>query len=571
MKHKWNKKIATILFLLSCLFCYSQDGEDYLKILEEKINAINRDDNKLKIIANEELAKYIKTKDSLYFIAHKFSLLHSTNVEKPEFMRFKKAINLAKINAGKYPIITSATYDAISSYLEVYSPEMSMYFINLAIENEKEHPHKEFLAHFNHMKGRLLFNEKKFKEAFFFFKEALINYNKDNYLYISSMHNNFGLVYNEEKNYTAAIREFKTSLEILKKIRKPNDEVHNLYCLVLGNLGQSYCGLGDYNQAEKLYEQKFQTIVNFDKKNVYVSKQLIQIYLKNKSTSKINNYIKYLIDNEKNITDIDKKIKYAEIVSDYYKLNNNYQKINEYNNKLINLYLNQNDTNQKKFAEINNYLNQTIINDINQKYNYKLLNHKRTTNWIILTGILSFLVLGVSFFTIRIKRKRERKIYHQKNTISEQNKLLMENSLKFQEEKIKNLHLNLNLKQKTEQAFLEKLKKIRKTKNINAEEVIKELYFDLSNLIGIDKKNIDYSSENLNESIEFQKKLSRLFPHLTNQELQLCIYFKLNLSSKEIAILEKISDGSVRVYKSKIKAKMNIPKEETIENYLNSI
>lgn len=571
MKYLWNKKIAYFFFFLLSFYVYSQDGEMYLNNLEEKIIATNRDDNKIKIIANEELAKYTKSKDSLYFIAHKFSLLHSTNVEKPQFERFKNAINLAKINAGKYPIVTSMTYEAISNYLEIYSPEMSMYFIDLAIENEKETPHKEFLSHFNHMKGRLLFNKKKYAEALYFFKQALIHYNKDSYLYISSMHNNFGLVYNEEKKYNSAIKEFKISLEILKKIKKTNNEVQNLYCLILGNLGKSYYDLGDYNKAEKLYEQKHQAIVDYDKNNVYVSKQLYQIYLKNNSTNKLNNYINYLIENEKNINDIDKKINYAEIVSDFYKLSNNYQKINEFNDKLINLYIIQNNNNQKKFAEINNYLNETIIDDINQKYKYKLINQKRTANWIILTGILSLLVLGVSLFTIKLKRKRERKIYHQSNTINEQNKLIMEKNLKLQDEKIKNLHLSLNLKQKTELAFLDKVKKVRKSKNIDTEEILKELYFDLNNLINIDKKNIDYTEETNQESNRLQEKLSTLFPHLTTQELKLCVYFRLNLSSKEIAILEKISDGSVRVYKSKLKTKLGLKKDDNLEHYLNNI
>ena len=570
MKYIWNKKIATLLFLLFCFFCYSQEGENYLNNLEQKIVASNRDENKVKIIAQEELAKFTKTKDSLYFIAYKFTLLHPTNISEPQFERFKNAINLAKINAGKYPIITSNTYENISGYLEIYSPEMSMYFINLAIENEKETPHKEFLSHFYHMKGRLLFNKENYRDALFFFKEALKHYNKNNFLYISSMYNNIGLVYNEEKKYNAAIEEFSKSLDILKKIKTPNAEVHNLYCLILGNIGKSYYDLGDYDKAEELYNQKFQAIVSFDKKNIYVSKQLFQIYLKNNSTHKLNNYINYLIENEKNIIDIDNKINYAEIVSDYYKLSNNYQKINEFNNKLINLYINQNNNNQKKFAEINNYLNETIINDINQKYKYKLINQKRTANWIILTGVLSFLVLGVSFLTIRLKRKRERKIYHQSNTINEQNKLIMEKNIKLQDEKIKNLHLTLNLKQKTEQAFLEKVKKVRKSKKIDTEEILKELYLDLNNLIGIDKKT-EYTEDNYTENSDFQDKISKIYPHLSKQELQLCVYFRLNLSSKEIAILEKISDGSVRVYKSKIKAKMNIPKNESIEDYLNSI
>lgn len=570
MKQKWSNKFLLLFFLIFSVFYFSRDGENYLIKLEKKITATNRDDKKLHIIANEELKKFKKTKDSLFYIAYKFSIFHSTNIDRPLFEQFKSAIELAKLNSGKYPIVTSMSFGAISLYLEKYSPEMGIYFIDKAIENEKTSPHEEFLPHIFHMKGRLLLNEKKYREAYYYFNEALNKYNKENYLYRASMHNNIGLVYNEEKKFKQAINEFKTSLEILKKTKTFNNEVHNLYCLILGNLGRSYYDLENYKNAQNLYEKKFQTIVNHDKTDIYVSKLLFQIYIKTNNSQKINKYIDYLVKNEKYVTDLDQKIILTEIIRDYHKLDNNYVKINEYNNKLIDLYLKQKELIQIKFAEVNNYLNETIIDDINQKYKYKLINQKRTANWIILTGVLSFLVLGVSFLTIRLKRKRERKIYHQSNTINEQNKLIMEKNIKLQDEKIKNLHLTLNLKQKTEQAFLEKVKKVRKSKKIDTEEILKELYLDLNNLIGIDKKT-EYTEDNYTENSDFQDKISKIYPHLSKQELQLCVYFRLNLSSKEIAILEKITDGSVRVYKSKIKAKMNIPKDETIENYLNSI
>lgn len=53
---------------------------------------------------------------------------------------------------------------------------------------------------------------------------------------------------------------------------------------------------------------------------------------------------------------------------------------------------------------------------------------------------------------------------------------------------MRNLHLNLNIKQETAKAFLEKIKKARKSNINNPENILKELYFDLNNFINIDKK-----------------------------------------------------------------------------------
>lgn len=570
MNYSTYKKFSALLLIPISLFCFSQNNEDYLVQLEENNFDHIKDYKKIVSIANDELVKFNKTKDSIHIIANKFALLYTSEDYMPIFEKFINASELVKINSGKYPIISSKSYEVMSLYLETYSPEMSMYFINEAINNEIKNPHKEFLPHFYHLKGRLLFNAKKYKDALFYFNEALKNYKKDNYLYISSMHNNLGLVYNEEKKLNLAINEFNNSLNFLNEIKDYNENAVELKYIILSNLSKTYFNLNDYKKAQELCEQNFFYYLH-NKKDIYISRFLYDVYLKNNDKESLLFYINYLKNNEKSENSFEKKIILTEILADYYKEVNDIGRYNEYHNKLIDLYKKSIDYNQKKFAEVNNYLNETVLNDINFKYNNELLKHKKNTNWIISTGILSLLVLLVSFFTTRLKIKRERKIYHQNNTINEQNKLIMEKNIKLQDEKIKNLHLNLNLKQKTEQAFLEKLKKVRKSKKIDTEEILKELYFDLNNLIGIDKKNIDYSEENKIESDRLKEKLSTLFPYLTAQELQLCVYFRLGLSSKEIAILEKISDGSVRVYKSKIKAKMNIPKEESIENFLNYI
>ncbi|KXH85890.1 helix-turn-helix transcriptional regulator [Chryseobacterium kwangjuense] len=58
------------------------------------------------------------------------------------------------------------------------------------------------------------------------------------------------------------------------------------------------------------------------------------------------------------------------------------------------------------------------------------------------------------------------------------------------------------------------------------------------------------------------------FPFLTTQEKKFCVYYKLNLSSKEISLLEGVTEGTVRVYKTRIKNKMGI--DNDLFTFLNS-
>lgn len=173
-------------------------------------------------------------------------------------------------------------------------------------------------------------------------------------------------------------------------------------------------------------------------------------------------------------------------------------------------------------------------------------------------------LLGRAIFNIRKRSKKEKKFL-------EDNKKILEDDIQYHKGKIENLHLNLSLKTKTERAFLENLRKLKKRKNIDVEETVKDLYFKTNNLLEIDKKNSDLVGESSTEEKLFIKKLSALFPDLSDNELKLCVYYRLNLSSKEISLLKNITPGSVRVYKTKIKTKIGLSKEEELTGYLNSI
>ncbi len=66
----------------------------------------------------------------------------------------------------------------------------------------------------------------------------------------------------------------------------------------------------------------------------------------------------------------------------------------------------------------------------------------------------------------------------------------------------------------------------------------------------------------------FIKKLKNKHSNLTSNDLRLCTYLRLNLSSKEIAPLLNISIRSVEVKRYRLRKKMNLPHEESLNNYI---
>lgn len=74
-----------------------------------------------------------------------------------------------------------------------------------------------------------------------------------------------------------------------------------------------------------------------------------------------------------------------------------------------------------------------------------------------------------------------------------------------------------------------------------------------------------------NADKDFLKKVKELHPELTSNDLRLCAYLRLNLSSKEIAPLLNISVKSVEVKRYRLRKKMDLPRENSLNEYLISV
>lgn len=71
-----------------------------------------------------------------------------------------------------------------------------------------------------------------------------------------------------------------------------------------------------------------------------------------------------------------------------------------------------------------------------------------------------------------------------------------------------------------------------------------------------------------NADKDFLKKIKAKHPKLTPNDLKLCAYLRLNLSSKEIAPLLNISNRSVEVKRYRLRKKMDLAHESSLTNYI---
>ncbi|HKK12529.1 MAG TPA: LuxR C-terminal-related transcriptional regulator [Flavobacteriaceae bacterium] len=71
-----------------------------------------------------------------------------------------------------------------------------------------------------------------------------------------------------------------------------------------------------------------------------------------------------------------------------------------------------------------------------------------------------------------------------------------------------------------------------------------------------------------NADKDFLNKIKSKHPDLTPNDLRLCAYLRLNLSSKEIAPLLNISPRSVEVKRYRLRKKMDLDHDANLTNYI---
>jgi AraC family transcriptional regulator, chitin signaling transcriptional activator len=88
----------------------------------------------------------------------------------------------------------------------------------------------------------------------------------------------------------------------------------------------------------------------------------------------------------------------------------------------------------------------------------------------------------------------------------------------------------------------------------------------------VNKHEWETFETNLNQiHNEFIISLSKKFPNLTPKDIKLCVYLKMNLSSKEIAPLMNISFRGVELHRYRLRKKLNLTQEENLSKFLLNI
>ncbi len=217
---------------------------------------------------------------------------------------------------------------------------------------------------------------------------------------------------------------------------------------------------------------------------------------------------------------------------------------------------------------------QKTTNTIRYSFNIAKPWYLRTTSIIIyiISAILILMIINIlhrNYF-----KNQQEKLLKRKEKELEIKQLENEQQLMH----FKNLDLQKDIDSKNRELGLSTMNLIKRNELLGT--IKKEL--GTSKNTGDVKKVIELINNNLNTSDDwklfeeafkntdkgFMKKLKSEHSNLTSNDLRLCTYLRLNLSSKEIAPLLNISIRSVEVKRYRLRKKMNLPHEASLSSYI---
>ena len=512
------------------------------------------------------------------------------------------------------------SYNQTAQHFLFTSPDSAFFYANRALQLAKQTKCSTGVANSHRIIGMVFFHHGVYQEAIAHLNDAGEIFQKlnDKKNHAENL-NQLGLVYYNIKQPELALAEHEKALKLYEELKDENGIAFSYGCL-----GHLYEKRHSYDKALS-YQQ--QALTFYEKKNdqhgmatiyenigsiyedqedyplalEYFTKALRLTELTRDSLSMIVN-INNIGDNYRKTNQYDKAIVWtkkavdlAARLKDKYQLSSAYRDMSkayhlagDYENAYKNLEIGRNLYQDMYTQDATHQLVlfQTLFQIERKNHEIQQLEwDKKINNIIKITMGSSFALIamlaGVVISRQRLKIKRDKDIIDQNET---RNKLMLA--------EIENTHLH---EQRLQQELDTKSKALTShtlhiiSKNKTLEDIqakltdyLKEAHGDqrkpIKSLVKMIEQNFvqDKDWEDFRQIFEqvhqdFFQRLQRVSSELTPAELRLASLIKLNVPSKDIAVVLGISQDSLRIARYRLRKKLNITQGENLSHFISSL
>jgi DNA-binding CsgD family transcriptional regulator len=191
----------------------------------------------------------------------------------------------------------------------------------------------------------------------------------------------------------------------------------------------------------------------------------------------------------------------------------------------------------------------------------------RTIYLMIIGGALLGLVIFLLLFLLQINKVKRVGLKSENLQLEKEN---LHNDLAY---KNKELTTNVMFLLKKNELILnvtDKLKKSKMAFKAENRKMVEDVIRDLESASKGDFwKEFELRFQEVHS--DFYNKLNKLFPNLTPNELKLCAFLRLNMSTKDIAAITFLSVNSINIARHRLRKKLNIDQDENLIVFLSSM
>ncbi|MCO6176156.1 tetratricopeptide repeat protein [Flavobacterium sp. NRK F10] len=497
----------------------------------------------------------------------------SPTVNAQNLKQLKEELEQA-IQHNSTPVVLEKRFLIGKIYAESGLYANALEYFNSVLKDYQNNSKDSLFVKTNIEVGELYNNTKRYANAIPFIEQAIsVSKQLDYKQGLVKAYSTLGSSYEKQGNYMKALEFENKSLSALSE--KGHREIR---AKVYENIGSIYEDLMQYDEAFEYFEKSYQLVKGTSSKaEANVLNNIGDVYRKKGNLTIAITITRQALEVATKVNDNHLLESATKDLAKAYALQGDYEKAYNYRLEA------ENFKELSLKAENQNQVN-VLLTDlkINQKESQiKLLKEQNKLNSTRL--ILSVVILGIFFISVFLwflyagKRRR----INTKLQELEQEKLKAELELKAKEKK--NLHRNLEVKNtalsryslhlvqknKLLTELSAKLKHLTQRQSVNYEKHLKDLCSEIDFTLQQDSEWNDFNVFFEEIHPNFTKNLSEAaIETLTPTELKLGILLRLNLSSKEIASILRVTPDSVRVARHRFRKKLPLDTKEDLVAFL---
>ena len=357
----------------------------------------------------------------------------------------------------------------------------------------------------------------------------------ENWVSLASVYNSISEIYKKNEDFKLARQYLDMALNAIKNKKDSFNSGPSSYyqTSIFTNAAQLNYIEGNYKKSKNLAHKA----INLSFENSYIL-----------NTIKSSKILGEIYDKEKKL---DSALKYHKIYIDF-----NEQYLDEFDIKQL--------TKLKMQNEFDEILKKNEIDRIYQEASYK----NRELKYIGITGFAILSVIILILLYLNQKNNNAKLKLKEENLKLEKKKLNQD--LDYKKKELTSNMMYLMEKNEFITSISKKLIELKPDAKKDNKELIQSIINEIR-LNSTAKMWEEFEIRFKEVHVEFYDELHKAHPDLTLNEVKICAFLRLNMSTKEISAITHQSIKSINMARFRLRKKLQIDRDENLIAYLNSL